>query len=71
MTAEEFLNKQDLYVKNKHAFPLGTGKIMQQIMIEFAKYHVQKSSEELRQGLIEDRYMNEDDKLIDLTRNIK
>lgn len=40
-TAEEFLNNQDSYTKNKSTFPLGTGKIIEQNMIEFAKLHVE------------------------------
>lgn len=43
MIAEEFLNNQELYIKNKHIFPLGTGKIIQQVMIQFAKYHVEQA----------------------------
>ena len=45
MTAEEFLKRQHSYTANKHIFPLGTGEIMQQNMIEFAKYHVRKALE--------------------------
>ena len=43
MTAEEFLNQQDSYTKNKHVFPAGTGSIIQQNMIIFAKYHVERA----------------------------
>lgn len=66
-TAEEFLNIQDSYIKNKHVFPLGTGKIMQQNMIEFAKLHVKaalkEASENFKMKIKEDVYeldMNDD-----------
>lgn len=40
-------------------------------MIEFAEYHVIQALEKLRQGLIDDGYMEETDKLIYSLKDIK
>jgi hypothetical protein len=63
-TAEEFLNTQDSYNKNKHVFPLGTGKIIQQNMIEFAKLHVKaalKAKVKAMEDYIEDGQYDTDE----------